>query len=291
MRSYAAALLIGAAFAQDATTEAATTMDVTTTTIEKSPMDICFDEGFTTEECVKFEEEGTHMFEVSSDDGMTDGDGKDKGESDDVDDSDDDELFQGKDGKKIRTALEMVEMFCQSDSSSNEDSDHEESDEDHMMHHDEHDMHHDDHNDHMDHGDDHQAAMDAAMDAATAAAHDATSGHMEHDMHDEMDHHMDHDMHREREHHGERHHRDGRDRMERAKHMKRREDTYLCNSALDIFHTLVARKDDMDDARKKAERAGMILTELAHGIGEVFGSDGASALATAGAAAVVLALY
>merc|ERR1719195_217443 len=122
---------------------------------------------------------------------------------------------------------------------------------------------------------DHHAMMDAAKEtmnaeeiaAVDAAHHAGTSGHsdhhMEHDMHGEMDH----DMHREREHHGERRHRDGRDRMDRAMHMRHREESYLCNSALDIFHTLVARKDEMDDAREKAERAGMILTELAHGIG------------------------
>ena len=140
MRSFVAALLIGAAYAQ--TEDEATTMTTMEATTSSSPeMDECLMH-YSQEECENHLREGDKM-----------------GSEDDSDkDSDSDELFSGKGGKKIRTALEMVEMFCMSSDSSDGESN-ESDDEEHIDHE---LMSHEEHMQYMDNMDPHHHAEHAA---------------------------------------------------------------------------------------------------------------------------------
>ena len=114
--------------------------------------------------------------------------------------------------------------------------------------------------------------------------------HSGYNKNDDVDHGMDHEeheMHHDRDHRGERRHHEGRDRMDRAMHMRKKEDRYLCNQALDIFHTLVAHRDEpRDDGMVRATKLARVA-ELVIDTSGIFG--GASSYAVAGAAATVLA--
>ena len=193
----------------------------------------------------------------------------------------DNKMFKGKNGRKVQKALEMVEMFCENHDDKER---HFGSDSDHSGD----DRNHDDRND-DDSNDRNLAGHNEGKADGTATAHDDHSKHDDHSMHDgekEKEEHRRHEEDRKRNGY----------RMDNAMHMQHKDNHWLCNQALDIFHTLVTH-DHRDGNQRMAKvermakvaRGGNILAEAFGDFEEMFG--GAATLTTTVIAIFAAALF